>query len=229
MTLASATRKTTFQPQSRKPMTAATTPARTTAPVAALRIADLEKTPNGSVYVLNNTKGDDRAKIILTIARLAGDGFDTVEIPVTYLPIELTGQVQKKQLLASAQFRRAISSGFLKLVHEDAAVRALDKPGAQAEVQRLMRESRQAVSASAALTTGADAPDAQASNLSARVQQFMVTLEESKDVTPTLNTLRSMGELIEEEYRAIISAADGKKGFEELIEFCEESIEGLGA
>jgi len=190
-------------------------------------ISDLEKTPTGPVWAMNATSGSNRSLLVLTVPRLNGPGVDSVKIPVTYLPIELTGQVPKRQLLACSDFRRAVSSGYLTLVSEEEAEKAMGVPGAREELLRLQEEDRALQAQSAALTTGAENPEALETQVSPKVQQFIATMDEQATVTAALNTVRSMGTLKEGEYRAIGSAARSKRGFEALAEFCETAITDL--
>lgn len=195
--------------------------------MAQLRISDLEKSNTGPVWVTNTTKGAERSIIVLAVPKANGPGVDSVKVPVTFLPVDLTGQVPKRQLLASSDFRRAVTSGYLKLVEADEAEKTLEQPGAQNELRRIQDEDRSVASASARLTAGTDAPEAVSSNLSPRVQQFLVTIEEASSASTILNTLRSMGELTEEEYRAVGKSAEAKKGFDSVISYCDDQIENV--
>lgn len=189
-----------------------------------MKISDLEKTPTGPVWVTNVTEGADRSIIVLAVPRPNGTGVDSVKIPVTWIPIDLTGQVPKRQLMQSSDFRRAVTGGALMLMEEEAADKIRKEPGARAEITRLQAEERSVTSASAKLTAGTTELEAQAGTVSARVQQFMVNMEEAKDQSASLNTLRSMGRLQEAELRAV-SALAGARRFTDIVAFCEKAIE----
>lgn len=191
-------------------------------------INDLEKSNTGPVWVLNTSKGSNRSIIVLSVPKAQG-GTDNVRVPVTFLPINLTDQVPKRQLLQSSDFRRAVSSRWLSLVSEEEAQKVMGRPGAQEEIDRLMMEERTINNDSARMVAGVENPEAVASTgISPRVQQFISTLEESSEPKAALNTLRSMGELTEQEFRAVSRVAADRK-YQDIVAHCEEQIESMSA
>lgn len=188
-------------------------------------ISELEKSNTGPVWVINKTQAADRALLVLSVPRTNGQGVDSVKIPVTFLPIDLTGQVAKRQLLNSGEFRRAVSTGYLELVDPSEAEKVMKQPGAREEMLRLAEADRAITAASQRLTAGSEGTEAATTNISPRVQQFLVSMEEAVDPITTLNTLRSMGRLNEEELKAIGTAAENKRGFDIVVQYCEEQIE----
>lgn len=193
-----------------------------------LRISDLEEKRVGSVWVCNRTKGQNRSIINLSVPRAHGRGSDNVNIPITFLPIDLTGQVPKGDLLQSSQFRRAVSSGALLLVSDEDAQKMLEQPGAQEELERLAREAGLMEAESARMTSGAEPEEAEQPEFSARIVQFLANLEDATNPVTVLNTLRSMDELREDEWRAISKAVEQRRGFEDVQNYCEQQIANLG-
>lgn len=191
-----------------------------------IRISDLEKTPTGPVWALNSTSGTNRSIISMTIPRDQG-GADTVKMPVTWLPVDLTGQVSKRQLLKGSEFRRAVTTGYIRLISEEEAMKAFQQAGAKEEMERLQIEDRVLQSESANMTAGTEAAEAETEMLPPRIIHFIAAMEEASSASSVLNTLRNMGALAEEEYKAIAKAAENKKGFESIVAYCEEGIDNL--
>lgn len=101
-------------------------------------LAELEKNPeHGSVWVVNTSKAERRGDVVITIARNNGIGNDTVVIPATWIPLDLTTMVSRPQLLRDNQFRQALLS-LLTLVHPDDCVKLFaEDEEARAERLRL--------------------------------------------------------------------------------------------
>lgn len=101
-----------------------------------------------SIYVLNNTalvskNGVARRKPgILNIGIVHDNGQVTsVTIPETWIPIDVTEQCQKEELLKSSVFRSQINNGVLKLISEEEAQEIFDNdPDAIEELERLQFE-----------------------------------------------------------------------------------------
>ena len=82
-------------------------------------IDDIEQTEIGPIYVINTTPAGNRSQVTFTVAKSSGNGLDTVMVPAIKLPIDLTAQVTKRQLIASSEFRRAISMGFIQPITKE--------------------------------------------------------------------------------------------------------------
>lgn len=170
--------------------------------MAEVTLNTLERNNDPAIWVLNATKGDTRSVVVLTIPKLTGGGEDKVEIPVTSIPINLTNQVPKKQLMAATNFRRSVSHGLLKLLDTEEAEKLLTTPGAQKELERLTKETdafinnmgRQQVS-----VTNTD-------NIRPRLQNLAMAMETS-DEDETIHTLNAVGELNDDEKDFLIAKA----------------------
>lgn len=102
-------------------------------------MASLEAQPDsGPVYVINRTSGEKRGDVFLTVARKHGIGNDSVHIPLTWIPVDLTAVVNRRQLIEDNNFRQAITSGMLQLIHPDDAVKLYETDAAaRAEFSRI--------------------------------------------------------------------------------------------
>ena len=111
-----------------------------------LSVSDVEKQPAHTAIWAINTAPDSileqTGEILLTIQKLNGSGNDPLRIPQTWLPQELTAQVPRKQLLASAQFRQAIQGQLIGLITEADAKRLLSQDGASEEQAKLLARKR---------------------------------------------------------------------------------------
>ena len=66
-----------------------------------LKFSELEKLTSGGVYILNNTAGHERGKVVFTVPHANGQGHDTVIVPATFIPVDLLEQVSRRQLANS--------------------------------------------------------------------------------------------------------------------------------
>ena len=91
-----------------------------------------------SIYVINNTANGRRTQsgvIFLTISTNEGDR--PVYVPKTWVPFDLTSQIQKSQLVASSDFRTAIRNKTMLLISTVEAVDFLEnEPNAAVEFDR---------------------------------------------------------------------------------------------
>jgi hypothetical protein len=107
-------------------------------------LEQLEKEPRGPVYVINNLKGVYKGMVIVPIARRNGNGQDVVRIPPTFIPVDLTLQVSKDQLLDSSEFRRTVGKKLVVLVNPEYARRLLDTEDGRREAQQVQENMARA-------------------------------------------------------------------------------------
>lgn len=120
-------------------------------------LAELDKLRNGSIYVQNNTRNEIEGVVLITIPKLNGNGSDMVKIPKTFIPIDVTEQVDREQILRSADFRGAVSREFIKLLSPEYATLLLEQDEAKEEKKRLIAEANKArliVNAATNVTNG---------------------------------------------------------------------------
>lgn len=111
-----------------------------------ITIAQVEtEATNLPIWALNGSaEVREIADVLIGIPKLNGSKVDTLRVPATWLPVCLTEQIPRAQLLASAEFRQSVSSGILILIDPAYAQEVLEQDGAVEEQARL-RETEQRV------------------------------------------------------------------------------------
>lgn len=185
-----------------------------------LTLHEVEEEKSGPIYVLNVTRGEDRSNIVITVPKVSGTGLDIVEIPATFIPICITDQVARRQLLASSEFRRAVTRGMITIIHNTDALELLEEDGVVEEVQRLknLANAANATAQVSALegvkiqdpaTLGEEGRaerevDTRIEGVAAGVKGYMTSLLEGEsNETETLNSLRSLGQLEAADYKYV--------------------------
>lgn len=110
-------------------------------PLTRISIYDVEtRFPTEPVFVVNTTRGNERGVVALVLDRVRGNGSDTVNIPMTWIPMELTASVSRQQVLESTQFRQGVNSGKIAVVDPIEAMALLrDNDEAKKEYMRLRK------------------------------------------------------------------------------------------
>ncbi len=96
--------------------------------------------PRAPIWALNNANKSEvglQGDIIIGIPKLNGSKVDHLRIEHTWLPVELTGQIPRSQLLESSEFRQAITDRLIIVIDEDTAKRLQSKEGASVERKKL--------------------------------------------------------------------------------------------
>jgi hypothetical protein len=107
-------------------------------------IEELENSTIGPIYVLNETAGETEGRIIINIPKTNGNGNDLLRIAKTFIPIDVSMQVQRMQVLGSSEFRKAVNKGLIKLVSKEYAQLLLDQPDAKEEAKRVIADENKA-------------------------------------------------------------------------------------
>lgn len=207
-----------------------------------ISINELERTKVGPVWVLNKSEGKHKGDIIFVCSKINGAGTDTIKVPLTYLPINLTEQVTRKQLLESSEFRRSIMINLVVVISEEDANSLLSMPGAREEKTRLLRESQMIDSAlhetSVGMLSGGgegddNAPNDNAVDTQGKIDGVLASVVmlaenmESKNQIEIANSLRTMdSELSKEDYEYIRNRAIDLK-YKKLAKFCRQCIENF--
>lgn len=100
-------------------------------------LEELEKSERGPVYVINNLKGAYKGMVIIPVARRRGNGQDVLRIPPTFIPVDLTLQISKAQILESTEFRRTVGKKLVVLLNPEYARRLLATEEAKAEARQV--------------------------------------------------------------------------------------------
>ncbi len=109
-----------------------------------------EKDP---IWCLNNTPMKGYAgNLLITIPKKYGNGQpDPIHLPRTWLPLDITLQVPRSQIIDSSEFLRAVQSETIILISSDYAKYLMSKEGAREEIERLEQEKQKSAHASARL------------------------------------------------------------------------------
>lgn len=104
-----------------------------------LTIADIEnEATNSPIWALNGSaEVREAADIVIAIPKLNGASIDQLTLQSTWLPICLTEQISRAQLLAASEFRKAVNRGLVILISEDDAKKIMEGDGADEETERL--------------------------------------------------------------------------------------------
>lgn len=110
-----------------------------------MSIAELEESgEKGSVWVLNTMTRDMQGQLLINVPKKHGNGQDLVRVPKTFIPMDLTDQVSKGQLLESSEFRKTITGGLLKLITPEYADLVLGSDEGREERRRVTNEMNKA-------------------------------------------------------------------------------------
>jgi hypothetical protein len=104
-----------------------------------MSLSELEKSQIGSIWVMNTTHAPE-ARLIMSILRRNGVGSDPLRVPKTFIPIDITQQIPRAQILDSADFRRSVSGGLIKIVTPEYAELILSTEEGRAEKERIDNE-----------------------------------------------------------------------------------------
>jgi hypothetical protein len=99
-----------------------------------ISLRDLEEAKSSSVWILNRT--NPRGRICMTVADGLG-GATVMNIATTWIPVDLTTQATKENLLKNPTFRRLVTKGAIWLISEEQAEQAMRDPDAQEEAKKV--------------------------------------------------------------------------------------------
>lgn len=121
-----------------------------------LSLSDLERqVSTDPIFVLNTSANSDVAQageVLIGIPKIGGGKIDPLFIPQTWLPVEVTKQIPRAQLLASSEFRHAVSNNLITPIDEASASKITRQDGAKEERKRLEELRRHIREAGAART-----------------------------------------------------------------------------
>lgn len=168
-----------------------------------LNIHDLESKSVRHIWVVNKTAGENRSQIIFVIPTGQRQQ-ELVQIPNTWIPVDLTEQVTKRQLMESTDFRRSLRNGLLDLISDEDAEEILATEDARAEMKRLRQAAkshkRQSPQVNGNLPNmqppaANSAPEEAPANMpSPAAQTIALQMAESTDME-IANTIRNLGSI----------------------------------
>jgi hypothetical protein len=109
-----------------------------------MTIEQLEEVEKGPVYVINATSGELGGNLLFSVPKLNGNGHDLIRVPKTFIPIDLSMQVSRQQLVASSEFRSTVNKGLIKIASREYAKALLESEDGQAEQTRIQNEMKAA-------------------------------------------------------------------------------------
>ena len=92
------------------------------------------------IYAINSSAESaigQSGEILLSIPKINGSKADSLRIPQTWLPVELTLQISRQQLLAASEFRQALQAKLIILISKEDAVKMNSQSGARLERGRI--------------------------------------------------------------------------------------------
>ena len=88
-----------------------------------ITIASLEEGDHTkAIWALNgsaNSAARQAGEVHIGIPKRNGTKVDDLFLPMTWLPIRITDQIPRAQLLESSEFRNAVNNGLLTLISEE--------------------------------------------------------------------------------------------------------------
>lgn len=97
-------------------------------------VVQAERNKDSRLFVLNQS--NPKGNVNVTIAASHGEKH-TIQIPITYLPVDLSNQMEKESILRNPHFRRLCSNGMLVIVNPDQAEEFLKRPDVEREYRRV--------------------------------------------------------------------------------------------
>jgi hypothetical protein len=97
-------------------------------------VTGAEESSSSSVYVFNHSK--PRGNINFVVTDAAGRNIG-VQIPVTFIPVDLSMYCVKSDLLRTPNFRRLATMGVFDIIESSSAEAMLKDPKARAEFNRI--------------------------------------------------------------------------------------------
>lgn len=189
------------------------------------------------IWALNGSADSEvgqPGEVHVGIPKLNGTKIDPLHLPQTWLPINLTDQIPRAQLLASSEFRNAVNNKLITLISPEFADQIGAQDGVQEERERLVemrRAVREATAARSISQSGAEVIST--SEISERNREeasekdegpqfspgfvmFANNLENKSDIE-CLNLIRSRGKFSRPELKHLIKTLHDKSKTVEFI------------
>lgn len=166
----------------------------------------LSQQPHENLWVLNTTSGEKRAMLVIGLS--AKDGArESLRVPVTWLPLNLTEQHTRESILQSPNFRRALAQGAITAITEEQAMAEFSREGAEEERARVRRIDSGAMTDDAITVAEAAGTELEGlKDVPAVVQGFATMIENSND-TEAAAEFRSLGDLNKPSLEFLFSVA----------------------
>lgn len=186
---------------------------------ASYSLADAASAKETSLWVFNrsNPKG------IINITMSDGMGNNLViQVPVTFIPVDLTTQATRAAILSSPNFRRMVSIGILQIVPEILALKHMETPEAQKEAARVYSLTSENMMSDLDIPAEVKTVQAEAGG---EVSGFamQLALAEGIDEDQALNTLRGNESVLQKaDYEYLAANSE----FSRVKAYCSEKLVG---
>lgn len=100
-----------------------------------LTIREAEKSEDSNLYVINQAK-PQKGNINITVSGHGGEK-QTIQCPATYIPVDLSNQLEKVLILRNPHFRRVHGAGHIVIIHPDDAEKFLQQPEVRREFEKV--------------------------------------------------------------------------------------------
>lgn len=100
-----------------------------------LTIRQAEVSDDSRLFVMNTSK-PQKGNINVTVTGHGGEKH-TIQVPATYIPVDLSNQMEKTLILRNPNFRRIHAAGHIALVDPNDAEQFLLRPEVQREYQKI--------------------------------------------------------------------------------------------
>lgn len=97
-------------------------------------VAQAEKADSSQIFVLN--KSNPRGNVNFVVVD-SGQQKISVQVPVTFIPVDLSTFATKQDVLRNPNFRRLVARGFIHIISSDSAEKFLEDPRAEREYNRI--------------------------------------------------------------------------------------------
>jgi hypothetical protein len=177
-----------------------------------ITLRELENLETSAVYVINSSPRSHRGEIIFSVPRPNGVGEDVIRVPKTWIPVDLSDQVEKKNLMQSSRFRLNVSKKLLTLIHPDVAERVLEGEDATAEKERLdnLRSAATALMRSAP-TTGRNNDDDDDDEPQTPTQRRRKAMLKQQEDSNAQDPVVKGGDVVTSAFDVLLQSLEGKR------------------
>lgn len=188
-----------------------------------LTVAQAEKDESSSLYVLN--KSNPKGNINFVVRDSVGNSI-SIQIPVTFIPFDLSTLSVKADVLRTPAFRRLEAKSWIHIIETKSAEEMLKEPKAQAEFRRLndVLEDQENINFQTPVSesVNAEPPEAE-DNISTFVQNIVLRIE-SEPVESLLVELENKLDTLE---AADIEYLSNNTSDDKVKAWCAEAMDAI--
>jgi hypothetical protein len=172
---------------------------------------------NDPIFVVNKAPpvGGMRSRLIIPVPKSGMTNTqDTLNIPPTWIPIELTGQTTRDSILSSSEFRKLVTKEYVLVLTPEYARKMLRSDEAQEELRRLKQEDLMVDAVAMEHSIGMANPSGSESNEGQQIKPAIILLMDDPDSNSeltVLNSLKSVVNKTEADLEYIVAKATAHK------------------